>query len=124
MLLAFMTLFPACTTSQALVPSGLVGRWAGSGTFFNRDLHAKVGPLPFVTEFTTEGAGTGRIGQVVLQDVRVVRPTQDYVEVRAKLSGAGLSPRRWYEPTTRLLYRISGAIDRPSHSDAALDVRL
>ena len=47
MLLAFMTLFPACTMSQALAPSGLVGRWAGSGTFFNRDLHAKVGPLPF-----------------------------------------------------------------------------
>ena len=86
-LLAFTTLFPARTTSQPLAPSGLVGRWAGSGTFFNRDLHAKVGPVPFVAEFTTESAGTGRVGQAVLQDVRVVRSMRDYVEVRAKLSG-------------------------------------
>jgi len=87
LLLAFTTLFPACTTSQAVAPSGLVGHWAGSGTFFNRDLHAKVGPVPFVAEFTTEGAGTGSVGQAMLQDARVVRATRDYVEVRAKLSG-------------------------------------
>jgi hypothetical protein len=87
LVLAFTTLFPARTTSQALAPSGLVGRWTGSGTFFNRDFHTKVGPVPFVAEFATASAGTGRVGEAILQDVRVVRSTRDYVEVRAKLSG-------------------------------------
>jgi hypothetical protein len=87
LVLALTTLLPARTTPQPLVSAGLVGRWAGSGTFFNRDLHAKVGPVPFVAEFATESAGTGRVGQAILQDVRVVRSKRDYVEVRAKLSG-------------------------------------
>jgi hypothetical protein len=93
LLLAFTTLFPARTTSQALAPTGLVSRWTGSGSFFNRDLRAKVDPVPFVAEFTAKGAGTGRVGQAILQDARVVRSTRDYVEVRAKLSGfIGLDP--------------------------------
>ena len=86
LLMAFTPLLPARTRSQSPAPARLIGRWAGSGTFFNRDLQAKVGPVPFVAEFKTDSAGTGRIGRATLQDLRVVRSTRDYVEVRAKLS--------------------------------------
>jgi hypothetical protein len=86
LLVAFAPLLPPQSETQARVPARLVGRWTGTGTFFDRDLHANVGPISFVAEFESDSTGTGRVGQATLQGMRVVRTTQDYVEVRAKLS--------------------------------------
>jgi hypothetical protein len=86
-LLASATLFPACGASQALDATRLVGRWAGSGSFFNVDLQKKVGPLPFVAEFRADRSGAGRVGKAILHDVHIAS-TRDHLEVRAKLAGS------------------------------------
>lgn len=71
--------------AQSADPSKLVGRWSGSGTFFSAELQKKVDSLPFVLHIEPDGSGTGRIGEAELRDVRV-KPTRDYIEVRAKLA--------------------------------------
>ena len=86
-LLAVATLLPARGKSQTLDPARLVGRWSGTGSFFNAELQKKVGPLPVTTEFTADRSGTGRIGGATLQDMRI-RPARDLIEIKAKLAGA------------------------------------
>ena len=79
-------LVPFCAVgAQARDASKLVGRWWGSGTFFNADLQKTVDSLPFMLEIEPHRAGSGQVGAASLQDVRV-KPTRDYIEVSAKLS--------------------------------------
>lgn len=85
-LLALATLLPARSRSQALDPAKIVGRWSGTGSFFNADLQKQAGSVPFVTEFRADRSGTGRVGEATLQVVRVT-PARDRIEVRAKLTG-------------------------------------
>jgi cyanophycinase len=86
-LLAVATILPRHGSSQDLDPARLVGRWSGSGSFFNAELQKKIGTLPVVTEFTADRSGTGRIGDATLTDVRI-RPARERIEIRAKLSGS------------------------------------
>jgi hypothetical protein len=72
-------------STQTRNPGTLVGRWSGTGTFFNADLQKKVGSLPFVLHLAPDRTGTGSVGGVPLRDVRVL-PTGRYLEVRAKLA--------------------------------------
>ena len=77
---------PFCAgRAQALDADKLIGRWSGRGVFYSADLRKKVDSLPFVIEIERDRAGTGRVGDVSLRDVRVTR-TRRYVEVRAKLA--------------------------------------
>jgi hypothetical protein len=77
---------PFCAgRAQALDPGKLVGRWTGRGVFFSAELRKKVDSLPFVLEIERDRTGTGRVGDVSLQDVRVMR-TRRYIEVRARLA--------------------------------------
>jgi hypothetical protein len=71
--------------AQNLDPGKLVGGWSGTGTFFNAELQKKVGALPFVFHIAPDRSGTGRVGAAELQDVHV-KPTRDYIEVRARLT--------------------------------------
>ena len=71
--------------AQAIDPNKLVGRWSGSGTFFNAELQKKVDSVPFVLEIGNDRSGKGRVGEVELSDV-LVKPTREYIEVRAKLA--------------------------------------
>jgi len=76
----------ACAVNaQPRDPGKLVGRWSGTGTFFNAELRGKVGSLPFVLQVEPDRSGTGRVGGAALKDVRVM-PTRRYIEVRAKLA--------------------------------------
>ena len=71
--------------AQTRDPAKLVGRWSGQGMFFNAELQKKVDSLPFVIEIGPDRSGSGQVGAATLQDVRV-KPTRDYIEVRAKLA--------------------------------------
>jgi hypothetical protein len=70
--------------AQSVDPDKLVGRWSGTGTFFNAELRQKVDSVPFVLTIDPDRSGTGRVAGVALQGVRM-KATQHYVEVRAKL---------------------------------------
>ena len=84
--LLLVAVVPACAVdAQTRDPGKLVGRWSGTGTFFNAKLQEKVGSLPFVLQVEPGRSGTGSVGEAALQDVRVI-PTRHYIEVRAKLA--------------------------------------
>ena len=84
--LLMLVVLPGCAlNAQTRDDSKLVGRWSGTGTFFNAELQKKVGSLPFVLQVEPDRSGTGRVNGVALQDVRVV-PTRHYIEVRARLA--------------------------------------
>lgn len=84
--LALLTQRAASHEAQALDPARLVGRWSGSGRFFDADLQQKVGPVSFLAEFTANGSGSGRLGGATLRDVRV-KATRNRLEVTAALVG-------------------------------------
>ena len=85
--LAIAALLPARSESQTLDPARLVGRWSGTGSFFDAELRQRVGAVPLAVELASDRTGTGRIGQAAMNDVQV-KPTRNYIEVRAKLAGA------------------------------------
>lgn len=88
LLLSFlaMVVVPLCAVdAQTRDASKLVGRWSGNGTFYSAELQRKVDSLPFVLTIEPDRSGSGQVGVAVLQDVRV-KPTRDYIEVRAKLA--------------------------------------
>jgi hypothetical protein len=80
------TLLPERSASQTLDAGRVVGRWSGSGSFFDAELRQKAGAVPFVVEIAADRSGSGRIGDAVLNDVQV-KPTRNYIEMRAKLAG-------------------------------------
>ena len=86
-ILALLTMvFPFCAVdAQNLDPAMLVGRWSGSGTFFDAELQKRVGTLPFALQIAPDNSGTGQVGSATLQDVHV-NPTRPYIEVRARLA--------------------------------------
>ena len=71
--------------AQTRDPAKLVGRWSGHGTFFSAELKKKVDSLPFVLHIEPDHSGTGRVGEAEMREVRV-KPTRDYIEIRAKLA--------------------------------------
>ena len=75
----------AAAAAQRPDASKLVGRWSGTGTFFNAELRKKADSLPFELDIAPDRSGSGRVDAVDLREVRV-KPTRDYVEVRAKLA--------------------------------------
>jgi hypothetical protein len=84
--LLFALLVPSGLPAQSAEVASLTGKWAGTGSFFDETLRAKVGPVAFAVEFAANGSATGRVGKATLRSARA-EPARDVVEVRGKLDG-------------------------------------
>ncbi len=76
----------AIVNAQSPDQRRIVGKWSGTGTFFNAELHQRVGALTFEASFDAKSSGAGRIGAARLEQVRV-ESRQDHIEIKAKLAG-------------------------------------
>ncbi len=86
--LSTMLLFLPCGVgSQAAPAVAITGRWAGTGTFFDKSLREKAGPVALDLEFGGNGSATGSVGKARLRDARV-RAVRELIELSAALDGA------------------------------------
>ena len=71
---------------QPLRPAQLTGSWVGTGTFFDRALQERAGPIPISLVVDSRRSGMGRVGGATLDGIEV-RERADHLEIAAKLTG-------------------------------------